>query len=187
MNVAVVNFSGRMNGNCHDISREIKNALGNCGVTIIDMGHMDIRPCGRCNYECLDAQNACPVKDDIGGIYETLCAASLIFYVVPNYINYPCANFFVFNERKQGVFGRNAELLQKYLEIPKGFVVVSNTEKDNFRQIFKGHAASPPDILFMATRDFDSNVRGGMMKNANARKKLRGFLETRDQRPETGK
>jgi len=172
----IVNFSGRYNGNCNDIAGYIKEVL-DADVDIFDFYGVKATPCGNCNYECLDAADGCLINDEIADVYAALISADAIYFVVPNYINYPCANFWIFNERKQGVFGRKHDLERHYLQIKKKFVVVSNTEKDNFRQIFKSHVKGEPDILFLATRDFaKGGVRGGLMGDAQAQAILKEFI-----------
>jgi len=176
MKVSIVNFSGRSNGNCSGIAGYIKEIL-NADVDIFDFSGTKITPCGNCNYECLDAADGCLINDGITNVYTALISADVIYFIVPNYINYPCANFWIFNERKQGVFGRKPKLEKHYLQIKKKFVVVSNTEKDNFRQIFKSHVEGEPDILFLATRDFaKGGVRGGLMEDAQAQAMLKEFI-----------
>ena len=71
------------------------------------------------------------IGDDAVAVYTAICASELTYYVVPNYIDYPNAYFFIFNERKQGFFGRNSNLIEQYLGVVKKFVIVSNTEQDN--------------------------------------------------------
>ena len=176
MKKSIINFSGRNNGNCNDIAEYIKEVL-NADIDILDFCGTKITPCGNCNYECLDTADGCLIDDGIAGAYAALINTDIIYFVVPNYINYPCANFWIFNERKQGVFGRKPDLERHYLQIKKKFVVVSNTEKENFRQIFKSHIKGDVDILFMATRDFaKGGVRGGLMEDARAKAKIKEFI-----------
>ena len=181
MKVSIVNFSGRRNGNCHDIACFVVEMLANTYETMLfEMSDIDVNPCGKCNYECLDAPDDCPVDDDIASIYTALCESDLIYFVVPNYINNPNAYFFILNERKQGIFGRKPDLLEHYLKIEKKFVVVSNTKSDSFQQIFKGHVKNKPladDILFLATKDFEKGgIRGGLMENKQAQQLLGDFI-----------
>lgn len=35
----------------------------------------------------------------------------MVYFSLPNYCNYPCANFFIFNERSQCYFQRQPKLL----------------------------------------------------------------------------
>ena len=180
MKVCIVNFSGRRDGNCHDIAKFIEQTLS-CQheITLFEMCDMDVSPCGKCSYECFYKEKTCPyINDNLAALYTAICTSDLAYYIVPNYINYPNACFFIFNERKQGFFGHNTDLAKKYSETAKKFIVVSNTEEDNFRQILGRHVSedSRGDFLFMATKDFDKGgVRGGMMESEEAKMKVRGF------------
>ena len=180
MNVCIINFSGRRNGNCHDIAKFIERQLmAEHEVTLFEMCDLDVAPCGRCDYECFYKDKTCPYNDDgMAGIYTAICSSDLTYYIVPNYIDYPNAYFFIFNERKQGFFGRRADLAARYMDTAKKFVVISNTGEDNFRQILGRHVSegSSADFLFMATADFDKGgVRGGMMESEQAKTTVRGF------------
>ena len=180
MKICIVNFSGRRDGNCHDIAKFIEQTLsGEHETTLFEMCDMDVLPCGKCGYECFYKDKNCPYAgDDLAALYAAVCTSDLAYYIVPNYINYPNAYFFIFNERKQGFFGHNPDLSGRYSETAKKFIVVSNTEEDNFKQILGRHIpkGGPADFLFMATKDFDKGgVRGGMMESEQAKTKVRGF------------
>jgi len=174
MNISIVNFSGRRNGNCHDISRFIEQILlAKHEVILFEMCNLEFSPCGKCDYECFDGEKICPyADDDIAGVYAAICIFDLVYCVVPNYIDYPNAYYFAFNERKQGFFAQYSDLLKRYLRVPKKFIVVSNTHQDNFRKILG------QDILFMSSQDFEvGGVLGGMMRSDKAREIIKGFIE----------
>ncbi|MCL2573917.1 MAG: hypothetical protein FWE34_05115 [Defluviitaleaceae bacterium] len=71
-------------------------------------------------------------------IFITLCRSDLAYYVLPNYIDYPNAYFFMFCERKQGFFGANRHLLDRYMPLKKRFVVVSNTDAGSIKRCLGG-------------------------------------------------
>jgi len=176
MKICIVNFSGRRDGNCHDIAVFIEQTLAVAHkVTLFEMCNLNINPCGKCDYECF-YKDICPYdNDDIVGIYNALCSSDLAYYIIPNYIDYPNAYFFMFSERKQGYF---ASRPGQYLGIKKKFVVVSNTGEENFRQILSQHVLDSDngDFLFMATKGFDKgSPRGGMMESEKAKEVVRGF------------
>jgi len=178
MKICIINFSGRRDGNCHDIAGFIKQSLEqNHDVTLFEICDLDVSPCGKCDYECLYKDKICPYAgDDISAIYDALCASNLTYFVLPNYIDYPNSYFFIFNERKQGYFAQKPGL---YLDIPKKFVVVSSTEQDNFKHILGRHNAnsSDADFLFLAAKDFDKGgVKGGIMESEQAKQLVRGFI-----------
>ena len=106
----------------------------------------------------------------------------MAYYIVPNYSDYPCAYFFAFQERSQGVFTHKPPALyEQYLQIKKKFVVVSNTEQDNFCHAFTQHipADGKPDVLFLAAKDFDGgSIMGGIMKCPRVRQVVLDFVKT---------
>lgn len=65
--------------------------------------------------------------------------SDVVFYVVPNYSDFPCSNFFIFNERGQCYFRGTEKRMEKYLSVKKKFIVVSNTGEDNFIRAFRDH------------------------------------------------
>ena len=89
-------------------------------------------------------------------------------FIVPNYCDYPCANFFIFNERSQCHFQGHGELLERYLNVPKKFIVVSNTGRENFVQAFRYHVAENigPDILFLSAKTYGKNSTDGDLLDA---------------------
>jgi len=180
MKICIINFSGRAGGNCYDVAKLIEQTVATeHDVTLFEMCHLDITPCGKCDYECFNTDTSCPyTKDDIAKIYSALCSSDLAYYIIPNYIDYPNAYFFIFNERKQGFFGYKPDLLEWYLKIPKKFVAISNTEEDNFKQILGRHVLENDDanFLFLATKDFNTGgVRGDMMQCEQAKEMVRRF------------
>jgi len=178
MKTTIINFSGRHGGNCYDVANLIKVALNECDVELFHMCDIKIAPCGYCNYECLDFADACVIDGDAAGIYTSLCNADIAYFILPNYIGWPNANFWVFNERKQGFFGRKPNLIDRYMQLDKKFVVISNTDKDNFCRVFSSHVKGEPDILFLSTKDFDAGgVRGGMMGSTKAQTTLKEFVK----------
>lgn len=59
-----------------------------------------IKPFGHCHYECFSPSGLCPQADDQEqALMEAIVRSKMVFFVVPNYCDYPCANFFAFNER----------------------------------------------------------------------------------------
>jgi len=183
MRICIVNFSGRQDGNCNDITKFIERELSSKHkVTLFEMCDLNITPCGKCDYECFCVGKSCPcLDDDIYDIYMELCSSDLVYYVIPNYINYPNAYFFIFNERKQGFFAPNSyiDLFGAYMGVAKKFVIVSNTEQDNFKQILMQHVLkdSSVDFLFLATKDLDKgSVGGGITESEQAKMMVRGFV-----------
>lgn len=182
MKITIINFSGRQNGNCHNITNIVKGVFGADNEVIVkETRDLAITPCGGCNYECFAKNVNCPhVKDDVFGVYDSVCRSDLAVYIVPNYCDYPNANFFIFNERSQCFFQNHPEALERYLGVSKKFIVVSNTERDNFKRAFAYHVMEnvTADILFLAAKDFHkSSVNGDLMDSAQARLSVEMFIK----------
>lgn len=175
MNVCIVNFSGRGTGNCHDIAVVIEKTIHEKGGTVkfIELCDLDISPCGNCNYNCFKRKEDCPfINDDISYIYNLICSSDQAYYVVPNYCDFPSSLFFIFNERSQSYFQNDEEMLYHYLGIEKKFVIVSNTEEENFQQAFKYHVSenSELNLLFLSANNFNKvSIEGGLMESEQAK------------------
>lgn len=178
MKECIVSFSGRSGGNCGRIAELIRRRKEN--AVIYDFSVISITPCGRCRYECFRRREDCPYFGDPElSVCEAVADSDLAYFIVPNYCNYPCANFFIFNERSQCVFQRREELLDKYLAVRKKFIVVSNTEQDNFTAAFRQHVpeASVPDVLFLSAKQFGSvSVHGDLMDSESAKETVLRFI-----------
>ncbi len=181
--VCVLSFSGRKGGNCAAIGEEIRKYWSErAEVRVFDFSGLSIAPCGCCEYQCFHAREACPHSNDPEReLCEAVAESGLTYFIVPNYCDYPCANFFAFNERSQCCFQGRPDLLEKYLAAPKKFIVVSNTNRDNFTAAFRYHMpeSEEPEILFLSAKAFQKrSIDGGLMESAQAREALLSFLET---------
>ena len=180
MNISLLSFSGRSGGNCGCIAEELRQYWsGQAEVEVFDFSTFRITPCGRCAYQCFEDRELCPF---FGDSEQLLCEAVLnsdcACFIVPNYCDYPCANFFIFNERSQCCFQQRPDLLEKYLAVPKKFIVVSNSSQDNFTAAFRYHVAenTEPEILFLSAKSFGkSSAAGDLMDSAQARAVLLDF------------
>jgi hypothetical protein len=178
--ITIINFSGRKNGNCHNIANLIKQYHGSSDIVIFEFCDFSITACGKCNHECFHNRKKCPYYEDtLVRLYESIDSSDLVCYIVPNYCDYPCSNFFVFNERSQCYFQDQTILLNQYLAIPKKFIVVSNTEKKNFVNVFMYHVTEgvKPDILFISAKKYDKDsINGDLMSSKAARKTVEEFV-----------
>ena len=124
--VTILSFSSRKNGNCIAISNYISKYYKNCHTTIIDWE--SVSACGGCDYECFKPAMQCPhVSHEYQHLMNTVCNSDLVYFIVPNYCGYPCANYFAYNERSVGYFNLDREKMEHYMNIPKRFIIVSNT------------------------------------------------------------
>lgn len=179
MKTCIISFSSRPGGNCQRIAEEI--ARQTPGETaLFDFSALAVTPCGRCGYECFQDRERCPyIADPERAICESITESGLTYFVVPNYCDYPCANFFAFNERSQCYFQGHEDLLERYLAVRKKFVVVSNTGTENFTAAFRYHVSedAEPDILFLSAKRFQrSSIRGDLMDCPEAREVLAEFI-----------
>lgn len=174
--VTIVSFSSRKDGNCQKISLYIKNYVQN--ANIFSFSNFDISPCGKCSYECFQNRLDCPYIGDMEySILEAICKSEMAYFILPNYCDYPNANFFMFNERSNCFFQGQAQLLEQYLNVPKRFIVVSNTGKENFRQAFEQHTNQTPEILFLRPKEYGKNsIDGDLLLSDDVERIIRAFL-----------
>lgn len=158
--VTIISFSSRKDGNCAKISEFIKENVPQ--AQIYSFADFQIRPCGNCGYKCFQNRLACPQIGDMEyRLLEAVCQSEKAYFVVPNYCDYPCGNFFIFNERSQCFFQGREDLLEQYLRIPKEFVVVSNTGRENFLEAFTQHTSGQPKVLFLSAKAFGKQSIAG--------------------------
>lgn len=181
MSICVISFSGRSGGNCSAIARAVLDALPGGDVRYFDFSARSVSPCGGCGYQCFQARERCPYFGDPAfALYDAVTHSGLSYFIVPNYCDYPCANFFIFNERSQCYFQGHPELLEQYEAVRKKFIVVSNTGRDNFTAAFRYHTGdTPPDVLFLSARRFGKvSIQGGLMDAPEARDAVVRFMDT---------
>lgn len=182
MKICIISFSGRENGNCGSIAKELEKLYKN-DVKTYDFSALALTPCTGCGYECFASGENCPYfGDPVFEIYDTITKSDLTYFIVPNYCDYPCSLFFAFNERSQCYFQKREDRLVKYLAAKKKFIVVSNTNRDNFTAAFQYHLEenSQPDILFLEARRFHKiSIFGDLMKSEEARETVRQFAESK--------
>lgn len=164
MNICILNFSGRENGNCKRISDFVAENFNGEKIIQYNFGQMNLTACGKCNYECFKSRKDCPYfSDGIYEIYDCITNADLAFFIIPNYCDYPCANYFIFNERSQCYFQGREDLLNKYLQVKKKFIVTSNTNRANFLKVFEyqREESVEPEILFLSAKSYGKNSLDG--------------------------
>lgn len=184
MHSCIVSFSGRRAGNCSAIAQVLLKAMSGQGeVKYYDFSALRLTHCGQCGYECFRDRALCPYfSDPAFEIYDAVVHSATSYYIVPNYCDYPCANFFIFNERSQCYFQHCPELLEQYERAPKKFIVVSNTGRDNFMAAFRYHTGdTPPKALFLGARSFGKvSIDGDLMDVPEARKAVLRFMNSQE-------
>lgn len=178
--IVVVNFSSRKDGNCYQISGVVKKHYKEKKVKIFNFHENTYHSCGHCDYECF--KKKCKIGDGINEIFKAIVQSEETIFVVPNYCDYPNSNFFLFNERSCGFFNGNKDLMNRYLNIPKKFIVVSNSCNNSFKTAFSYHLSSDetPNILYFNSKKFDQNpLDGKLMSNKEAEHLVYDFLSNR--------
>ena len=176
MGTCIVSFSSRENGNCSQISKLISSLTTDAKV--FDFSAFDIHPCGKCRYECFSSQETCPYVSDMEyRLLNEITNSDLTYFIIPNYCDYPCANFFIFNERSQCYFQQKPELLDTYEKVPKRVIVVSNTNEENFRQAMTYQSYQKPDILFLSAKKYGkTSIRGDLLTNEKVISDITDFV-----------
>lgn len=138
---------------------------------------MSIQPCGTCRYECFDKSKTCPYTgDSIWALLDAVCSSDGVYYILPNYQDFPNANFFIYQERMQGYFSQFPGRRKQFRNIRKKYIVISNTGAENFRTVFRHHGGEEPDILVLSSRKFGlSSITPGMTGSDEARAQIRRF------------
>ena len=153
MKTVVITFSSRPNGNCSQIGKLIASLMQDS--VLFDFSEFDLHPCGRCTAECFVARENCPYFEDKEyEMLDTMIHSDVVYFVLPNYCDYPCANFFIFNERSQCYFQGRPELLDNYLKVPKRSIVISNTNEENFVRALGYQSEKEPEILFLSAKKY---------------------------------
>ena len=175
-NVTILIFSTREGGNCAGVSNVITNFYNQTNVRSFVV---EMNPCGRCNYECLSPGVSCPnVDDQQKEIMDAVCRSDIVYMIVPNFCGYPCANYFAFNERSVGYFNMDRELTKRYMSVKKRFIVISNTEGDNFRNALQQQTNEEPVILYLKSGKYKKrSTAGDIMESEEAVADLMEFLQ----------
>ncbi len=179
MKITIVNFSGRKNGNCRAISKVLADVHSADDKSVFNVCDIKLAPCGKCEYECFSPDKQCPYQSDgVYDMYDRITSSDRAYFILPNYCDYPNANYFIFNERSQCFFWHHEELLDRYLSVKKRFIVVSNTQTQNFitalsYQIPEGES---PDILFLPAKMYKKiSIDGDLMTSPEAKNAVEMF------------
>ena len=177
MNVCIISFSSRANGNCAQISKYILSRFDD-SAELYCFSDFLVLPCGICDYECFNNKLYCPKAGDMENILlEAVSKCDLAYFVVPNYSDCPCANYFIFRERSQYYFRNRPDELSVYEKTPKKFIVVSNTEQKNFSKIFSYEVEGQPNILFLRSKDFGKkSIEGNLLSSDKAKNAIAEFI-----------
>lgn len=180
MKICIMNFSGRSEGNCKRIADFINQKLSGETVIKFDFSRINVTPCGKCKYECFKNRENCPYfSDDVYKIYDTITNSDISLFILPNYCDYPCANYFILNERSQCYFQGRPDLLEKYLKVRKKFIVISNTGKSNFLRAFEYQCEElkGADVLFLSAKRYGKvSLNGDIIESDDAMQEIEKFI-----------
>ena len=173
--VIILRFSPRNGGNCAKISEYVRQ-FHKTNTQVISIGKENFAPCGNCDYECLKPDVVCPnLSESERQILDTLCQCKMAYFIVPNFCGYPCANYFAFNERTVGYFNGDRAVMEQYMNVPKRFIIVSNTE--GFEEPMGQQTNDKPKILYMRSGKYKKHsIAGDLLDCAEARAELDAFL-----------
>lgn len=179
MRICVVSFSGRKDGNCSRIAREIQSCLQGEEITLFDLAEVTLHPCGQCACECFADGQACPHIDDAEyPLLDAMTHSDMAYLVVPNHCDYPGAYYFAFNERSLCYFSGHEALLERYARIRKRFVVVSGGETAHMEEAFRQQTGGEsPEMLVLSARRYDRrSIAGDLMDDERARQAVWDFV-----------
>lgn len=173
-NVVLLNFSGRKIGNCGKICDFVADFYNRTNVCLLSV---NLESCGKCNYECLNPSTICPnLNEEYLQLMDRIMGADLIYYVIPNFCGYPCANYFAFNERSVGYFHMDRAKMGNFMNAAKRFIIVSNTE--GFEKALSLQTKDEPIIQYMKSGKYKKrSTAGDIMDCQEAIDDLTAFLK----------
>lgn len=177
--ICIISFSSRANGSCGQIGSLIQEYYGQ-NACLFRFSDFSISSCNRCNYQCFSKNRPCPHLEDMEQtLIKSILSSALTYFIVPNYCDFPCSNYFVFCERQQSYFGNHTEQLKLYEAIPKRFITITNTNQDNFKRAFSYHVNGTPDILYLSARHYGKiSLNGDLLSSSQAKKDILSFLSS---------
>lgn len=176
LKAVIVSFSSRKDGNCAKIGKLINENIQDS--ILFSFSDFSIQTCGECNYDCFKKRGKCPYVGDMEcDMLDSIVQSEIAYFVLPNYCDYPCANYFAFNERSQCYFQGKPDLLNAYLRIPKRSIVVSNTNEENFIKALSYQTNQDPVVLFLSAKQYGkSSIQGDLLTNEKAVSDILEFI-----------
>ncbi|MDD3123705.1 MAG: hypothetical protein PHC62_09375 [Candidatus Izemoplasmatales bacterium] len=136
--ISIISFSGReQKGNCYEITLYLKKKIMNefIDVHTFFLSECEIHNCSHCDYECFTELKKCPYSfDDITKIYNEILKCDMAIFVIPIFSNFPCSNFFIFNERSQCFFSSQQQY-DNYLDVRRKYIIIGNSGFSNAKNI----------------------------------------------------
>lgn len=175
--VVIISFSSRKGGNCEQISDFLASYIDK-SVIKYQFSEISVQPCGACRYECFDKSKNCPyAEDSVWELLDSVCSSDAVYYVLPNYQDFPNANFFIYQERMQGYFSQYPQRRKQFRSVPKKYIVISNTGAEHLRSVLHRHSSEEPDILILSSRKFGlSSITQRITESHEAKAQIRSFV-----------
>lgn len=177
MSTCIISFSSRANGNCSQVGKLLCSLIQD--AVLFDFSEFEVHPCGKCDYDCFTSRDKCPYIGDMEyHLLDAVTNSERTYFILPNYCDYPCTNFFIFNERSQCYFQGRSELLESYEKVPKRFVVISNTNEENFKQALAYHTKDEPIVLFLSAKRYGkTSIQGDLLTNEKVMTDIVDFIK----------
>ena len=113
-------------------------------------------------------------------VMDAICGSDLVYMIVPNFCGQPCANYYAFNERSVGYFNGDRSKMNQYLSVKKRFILVSNTQSEQFLNAMKQQTLGEPDILYLKSGKYHKrSIAGDILESEAARQDLNAFFGRR--------
>ena len=177
-NIVLIRFSSREKGNCAAISAYLETIHSQDSITHYTIDNQVVTPCSNCNYECLKPGEKCPqITAAQTNVMDAICNADLAYFIIPNYCGFPPASYYAFNERSVGYFNLDRVLMGKYRAVTKKFIIVSNTEGQNFENAVRSQVMGNPEMIYLKTSKYGKqSTAGDLMDSVEAKADLQAFL-----------
>lgn len=117
------------------------------------------------------------MNDPQRNVMDQILGSNLVYYIIPNYCGVPSANYYAFNERIVGYFNGDRNLMGNYRNVPKRFIMISNTESPAFDAVVKQQADSEAKVLYLKSGKYAKNsIAGDLLTSQDAMRDLSAFL-----------
>jgi hypothetical protein len=145
------------------------------------LGSLEVKPCSRCDYECLrDA--LCPIVDDMPVLFEVWASSNPLILMVPVYDGRPPALFYAFFERMPGLWGRKLEGFRHFRK--DAALVVTGSEGlgstiGHAKTMLIGLGVSVIETVAIdpAGLAFGGKIKGGLIENPEILGMLQGLKD----------
>lgn len=167
MKIKILIFSAREKGNSYKIANIISSNFINQGknnvVNITYVPSILKGNCSNCSLECLQTPACCKNKLDLNDLYSSIVNSDLVIYLIPNYCGLPNSNFVSFYEKENIFFKQDKSNYEKYLNVRKKFIFLTNSNINLFKQIahLVDRNISDKDILIFSSSKYlqqESNI-----------------------------